>query len=152
MRCSTSSAICSTASTVRISHSQIARSSHPSPRSVASFFASRLTVLSSFGFQYRRLVSGMRACLHPSCWCQKQPRTWTASRSFGNTCYLATSRAAAEQAGTWVGSALELWVALFLEHRRDHFSGAIGLPLRPHEPAILDILCQSLVRSLRGWT
>lgn len=64
--------------------------------------------------------------------------------------YLASARAAAEASGRWRGSALELWVALFLEHRRDHFGGfLIGSDVEVTSPPLLDELCASLVLTLR---
>ena len=63
--------------------------------------------------------------------------------------YQAATRSNAEATGEWTGSALELWVALFLEHRRDRFSGAIGIDLLPDAPPISDALCRSLLESLR---
>jgi len=52
--------------------------------------------------------------------------------------------ATAMQNGTWSGSAAELWITLFLEHRRWKFSS-------PHEPApdMVDLL-DTLVRQLRN--
>ncbi|GAA3715694.1 hypothetical protein GCM10022268_25360 [Sphingomonas cynarae] len=64
--------------------------------------------------------------------------------------YLARARAVAEATGQWRGSALELWVALFLEHRRDHFSGfLVGNDIAVASPPLLNELCVSLVWALR---
>lgn len=57
-------------------------------------------------------------------------------------------RAHAAAAGGWRGSALELWVALFLEHRRDRFSGPIGIEMMIEPPPHLDELCHALVGAL----
>lgn len=64
--------------------------------------------------------------------------------------YRARARRDAELTGRWSGSPLELWVALFLEHRRDHFSGAIGIDIGYEDPPILDTLAATLVQSLRS--
>lgn len=59
-------------------------------------------------------------------------------------------RAEAERTGRWSGTPLELWLALFMEHRRDRWQsqGAIGLPL-PLEPLpLLDELCEALAKAL----
>lgn len=62
--------------------------------------------------------------------------------------YQAQARARAEQAGKWAGTALELWAALFLEHRREHLGGTIGLVLEPSDNALLDELCRALSKQL----
>lgn len=64
--------------------------------------------------------------------------------------YQERARAEAERTGRWSGTALELWVALFLEHRRAHMSGPIGIDLPVQDPPILDGLCEALVQSLRA--
>jgi len=48
---------------------------------------------------------------------------------------------ASERTGAWDGTALELWICLFFEHRRNRHSGAE--PEREHR-ALLDALCQRL--------
>lgn len=63
--------------------------------------------------------------------------------------YQAASRAAAEAAGEWRGSILELWVALFLEYRREKFGGAVGANFAPDAPPILDGLCRALAAAIR---
>jgi hypothetical protein len=64
-------------------------------------------------------------------------------------------RAEAERTGGWRGSTLELWLALFMEHRRDRWQsqGAFGLDIGPAQLPMLDELCQALVRRLarQGW-
>lgn len=52
---------------------------------------------------------------------------------------------AAERTGVWEGTALELWICLFFEHRRSRHSGAE--PERKHR-ALLDALCQRLRAAL----
>ena len=54
----------------------------------------------------------------------------------------------AERTGHWNGSALELWLALFMEHRRDHFSGAIGASVEVEPAPLLDDLCKALSDAL----
>jgi hypothetical protein len=51
----------------------------------------------------------------------------------------------AKEIGTWSGSPLELWVSLFLEHRRWRFAGwePEGEQVKP-----LDALCQKLIAAL----
>lgn len=57
-------------------------------------------------------------------------------------------RAEAERTGRWEGSTLELWLALFMEHRRDHFSGPVGvLPIELEPLPLLDELCEALADS-----
>lgn len=63
--------------------------------------------------------------------------------------FLVRSRAQAEQNCAWSGTALELWVALFLEHRRDHFQGPIGINVDTIQPPMLDDLCQALASKVR---
>lgn len=63
--------------------------------------------------------------------------------------YQERARAEAERTGRWCGSALELWIALFLEHRRAHMSGPIGIDLLGQDPPILDGLCEALAQSLQ---
>ena len=63
--------------------------------------------------------------------------------------YQERARAEAERAGRWSGTALELWVALFLEHRRAHMSGPVGVDLPVQDPPILDGLCEALTQSLQ---
>lgn len=65
--------------------------------------------------------------------------------------YQACSRSEAEAVGRWSGSALELWVSLFLECRRERFDGALGMGLSPYAPPILDELCRSLSDALGAW-
>jgi hypothetical protein len=64
-------------------------------------------------------------------------------------------RAEAERTGEWQGSTLELWLALFMEHRRDRWQsqGAFGIDIAPVQLPMLDELCQALVRRLarQGW-
>jgi len=55
-------------------------------------------------------------------------------------------RAQAERTGRWLGTPLELWLVLFMEHRRDYFSGAIGVPLEYEPQPILDDLCEALAQ------
>jgi hypothetical protein len=59
--------------------------------------------------------------------------------------YQAGARGKAEQTGEWAGTVLELWASLFLEHRREHLGGAIGIVLPPEDDQILDQLCRALV-------
>jgi len=59
-------------------------------------------------------------------------------------------RTEAENGGHWRGTALELWLALFMEHRRDHFGGPVGISIEIEPPTILDELCRSLTISLRS--
>ncbi|WP_380785650.1 hypothetical protein [Sphingomonas sp. R86521] len=64
--------------------------------------------------------------------------------------YLEKARAEAETIGAWRGSALELWVALFLEHRRDHFGGfLVGSDIPVAKSPLRDELCVALLASLR---
>lgn len=58
--------------------------------------------------------------------------------------FLTRIRAEAELSGAWSGTALELWVVLFLEHRRDHFQGPIGINVEQVQPPMLDDLCRAL--------
>ncbi|MGJ0237730.1 hypothetical protein ACQEPB_04300 [Novosphingobium fluoreni] len=55
-------------------------------------------------------------------------------------------RADAERDGTWTGTALELWVALFMEHRRDRIQGQgfIGTTIEGPPLSLLDELCCAL--------
>jgi hypothetical protein len=64
--------------------------------------------------------------------------------------FQARMRREAERSRRWEGSALELWVALFLEHRREHFSGPIGIDLARGEVPILDELCREFIAQLRA--
>jgi hypothetical protein len=66
------------------------------------------------------------------------------------TACLARMRRDAEHTGTWRGTALELWLALFLEHRRDHFQsgGAIGTVVDTVQPPLLDDLCVALAAQI----
>lgn len=50
-------------------------------------------------------------------------------------------RARAEAGGGWPTDLLELWVLLFLEHRRDRMSGGIGLGFEIQPSPALDELC-----------
>lgn len=63
--------------------------------------------------------------------------------------FLARTRAQAERNGAWSGTALELWVALFLEHRRDHFQGPIGINVENIQPPMLNELCRELATKVR---
>ena len=63
--------------------------------------------------------------------------------------FLAQTRTLAERNGAWSGTALELWVALFLEHRRDHFQGPIGINVENIQPPMLNELCQALAAKVR---
>ena len=67
------------------------------------------------------------------------------------TAYLDRIRQDAERTGAWRGTALELWLALFLEHRRDHFQsgGAIGIDVDTVQPPMLDDLCVALATQIR---
>lgn len=58
------------------------------------------------------------------------------------------ARAEAERTGQWRGSALALWVALFMEHRREHLGGPIGIDLSWNDEALLDGLCRALVAAV----
>jgi len=60
-------------------------------------------------------------------------------------------RADAERNGFWSGTALELWVALFMEHRRDRIQGQgfVGLDVEIPPLPLLDELCQALAESLQ---
>ena len=62
--------------------------------------------------------------------------------------FLDHKREEAERSGRWAGSVLELWLLLFLEHRRDHFGGAIGTTLGYEPLPLLDELCAALSQSL----
>lgn len=56
---------------------------------------------------------------------------------------------AAVRTGRWEGTALELWLALFMEHRRDHFSGPFGVPFEVEvEAPMRDELCAALAGAL----
>lgn len=59
-------------------------------------------------------------------------------------------RADAERDGAWTGTALELWVALFMEHRRDRIQGQgfIGLAIDAPPLPFLDELCEALAAAL----
>lgn len=59
-------------------------------------------------------------------------------------------RADAEHRGEWTGTALELWVALFMEHRRAriHSQGAIGMDISIQPLPMLDELCRALATAL----
>ena len=63
--------------------------------------------------------------------------------------FLARTRAQAERNGAWSGTVLELWVALFLEHRRDHIQGPVGIDMDIVQPPMLDELCQALAAKVR---
>jgi hypothetical protein len=54
--------------------------------------------------------------------------------------YEEIKREESKRLGRWIGSALELWVCLFLEYRRDRFQGGW---LSGDEPQ-LDVLCRDL--------
>lgn len=60
-------------------------------------------------------------------------------------------RADAERDGIWTGTALELWVALFMEHRRDRIQGQgfVGLDIEVPPLPLLDELCQALSEALQ---
>lgn len=72
--------------------------------------------------------------------------------------YVSTTAAEAKRAGGWRGTALELWTALFLQHRLDHFNGPIGLPPGMEVESISAIgddpwrdgLCRALAARLNG--
>lgn len=51
----------------------------------------------------------------------------------------------AQQSGIWEGTALELWVSLFLEHRRWRFADREPAP---EQIRILDALCKRLATTL----
>lgn len=59
-------------------------------------------------------------------------------------------RAEAEDRGDWAGTTLELWLALFFEHRRhrQQSQGFIGLDQAISRLPLLDELCFALARSL----
>jgi len=59
-------------------------------------------------------------------------------------------RADAERNGEWIGTALELWVALFMEHRRDRiqWQGFVGADIAAPTLPMLDELCQALAKAL----
>jgi len=59
-------------------------------------------------------------------------------------------RTKAENEGTWSGTALELWLALFFEHRRDHMSGPIGIDFEAAPTRLRDELCSSLIVALKN--
>lgn len=61
------------------------------------------------------------------------------------------ARRKAERDGEWSGTALELWVALFMEHRRDRIQsqGIIGTGVTLDPLPMLDDLCSALARALR---
>ena len=58
--------------------------------------------------------------------------------------YAARKRQEVERTGRWAGTALELWVCLFLAYRQDRFQG--GLPAED-EPR-LNVLCAQLRAAL----
>lgn len=60
-------------------------------------------------------------------------------------------RAEAERAGEWRGTALELWVALFMEHRRDKLQseGPVGVDMELPPLPMLDELCAALAEAVR---
>jgi hypothetical protein len=58
-------------------------------------------------------------------------------------------RTRAEYRGYWEGTVLELWLQLFMEHRRERFGGyAVGLDLPSRPDPLLDDLCRSLVAAI----
>lgn len=57
-------------------------------------------------------------------------------------------RSRAETGGGWPADLLELWVLLFLEHRRDHMSGGVGLGFKIKPSPVLDGLCGAFVSAL----
>jgi hypothetical protein len=59
--------------------------------------------------------------------------------------FLAAQCKAAQETGRWPGSAGDLWITLFLEHRRQHFDGE---PLDSQYEALLDRLVQQLREAL----
>jgi hypothetical protein len=61
-------------------------------------------------------------------------------------------RGEAEQHGDWTGTALELWVCLFMEHRRDRIQGQgmIGVRALPARLPMLDELCAALAAAVRA--
>lgn len=59
-------------------------------------------------------------------------------------------RTKAEKEGVWSGTALELWLALFFEHRRDHMSGPIGINFEVDPSRLRDELCGSLIVALKS--
>lgn len=65
--------------------------------------------------------------------------------------YQAASRARAVASGRWAGSTLELWVQLFLEHRREKSGGAIGFNVGYDVDPILQQLCDTFLVSLADW-
>lgn len=66
------------------------------------------------------------------------------------TSYVDRMKERAVTSGQWRGSALELWIALFLEHRRDHFGGFLpGIDLTTDPPPLVDDLCSALVNAIR---
>jgi hypothetical protein len=64
--------------------------------------------------------------------------------------FVERKRAEAERDGAWEGTALELWVALFMEHRRDRVQGQgpIGMVLALSPLPMLDELCFALAEQL----
>lgn len=64
--------------------------------------------------------------------------------------YADQRRAEAERFGEWTGTALELWVALFMEHRRDRIQGQgfIGTDIEAAPLPMLDELCAALALAL----
>jgi len=60
-------------------------------------------------------------------------------------------RANAERDGQWTGTALELWVSLFMEHRRDRIQrqGLIGVSMKTQPLPLLNELCQALLKALQ---
>jgi hypothetical protein len=61
-------------------------------------------------------------------------------------------RAEAERAGEWHGTTLELWVCLFMEHRRDKLQseGPVGVNMELAPLPMLDELCTALATAVRG--
>ena len=53
--------------------------------------------------------------------------------------------ARARETGVWSGTPLNLWISLFIEHRRDYFQGGAISPL---ERPLLDNLCRTLRQAL----
>lgn len=57
-------------------------------------------------------------------------------------------RTEAEREGQWTGTTLELWLALFMEHRRDHFSGPVSANIETGPLPLLDELCDAFAEAL----
>ena len=67
--------------------------------------------------------------------------------------FMEQMRRDAERTGQWKGSLLELWLALYLEHRRDRHQsqGAIGSSMEIESMPMLEELCEAVALAIRDW-